>query len=180
MLQSSSINPGRIELRPAGPADAAHIQALVRGLTPRTRYLRFFNGVQELALPWLQRFSRAEPHGAFTLLATVPQSEAVIGMAHYFADPYPERADFAIVVEDAWQGHGVGRRLVCRLIQIARASGLQRLEAEVLSENRRALEFVERLGFESRRDAASALLVHASLALRSKAPDYSCNAGAVG
>jgi len=145
--------------------DQARIQALVRGLTPRTRYLRFFNGLRELGHAWLERFTRAEPRGDFSLLALARATGAVVGMAQYSADPYPGRADFAVLVADGWQGAGIGKRLVSGLLAMARASGFQRMEADVLAENRAMLQWLQRLGFRVQRDAGSALFHHASLAL---------------
>lgn len=81
-------------IRPAAPDDADAIQALVRGLSPTSRYLRFFNGVQELSPEWLVRFSRAAPESEVTLLATAVHEgkEIAVGMAQYAADPFPSAA----------------------------------------------------------------------------------------
>jgi acetyltransferase len=176
MLPSPSTEASPVELRPAGQADQARIQALVRGLTPRTRYLRFFNGVQELTQPWLERFSRADPQRDFTMLAIVHETECVAGMAQYCADPYPSRAELAVLVADRWQGLGIGKQLVSSLLVMARACGLRRMEGQVLSENRAMLQLLQRLGFRLQRDRVSALFLQASLPLARRMPDFSCNA----
>ena len=168
-----------VEIRPATREDQARIQALVRGLTPHTRYLRFFSGLRELGQAWLERFSRADPRGDFSLLALARATPGcVVGMAQYSADPYPRRADFAVLVADRWQGGGIGTQLVSGLLAMARASGLQRVEGEVLSENRAMLQLLQRLGFRLQRDPASALFHHASLPLAPRAPDFTCNSAA--
>ena len=51
------------------------------------------------------------------------------------------------MVNDADHGHGVGMRLVERLAESARAEGLQRLLALVLTENRAMLHLLTDLGF---------------------------------
>jgi acetyltransferase len=172
MLRSPSLEASPVAIRPATGGDAARIQALVRGLTPRTRYLRFFNGVQELAQPWLERFSRADPEGDFTQLALARDSGAAVGMAQYSADPYPSRAEFAVVVADSWQGMGIGRQLICKLAEVATAAGFERIEGEVLAENRPMLQLLHSMGFRLRRDRDSALFQHALLLV----PDFTCNA----
>ncbi len=53
----------------------------------------------------------------------------------------PEAAEFAVVVADAWQGRGVARMLMTRLIDCARARGLKRLEGTVLRSNHNMLKF---------------------------------------
>jgi RimJ/RimL family protein N-acetyltransferase len=152
-----------IALRPAARGDQNRIQTLVRGLTPRTRYLRFFNGVQELSHPWLERFSRADPQGNYTLLAIAPDTGSAVGMAQYSADPYPDRCDFALLVADGWQGMGIGRQLLRALIGFARRAGFERIEGEVLAENQPMLRLAQSMGFRLRRDPQSALLIHAGI-----------------
>ena len=154
-------------VRPAGPEDKEHIQALVRGLSPRSRYLRFFNGVRELSPQWLERFARAVPDSGLTLLALVPDRDRLIpvGMAQYATDPYPVRGEFAVVVDDAWQGMGIGRQLIDNLIHIARDAGIERIDGEVLVENQPMLRLMHGMGFEVRRDPESALYLRVSIAL---------------
>jgi RimJ/RimL family protein N-acetyltransferase len=156
-LQSRSTE-SCIAIRPATREDQSRIQALVRGLTPRSRYLRFFSGIQELTQPWLERFSRADPRSDFSLLALARKGGAAVGMAQYSADPYPGRADIAVVVADRWQGVGLGKELVRRVVTAARAAGVQRIEGEVLAENRAMLDLLRSLGFRLRRHPEGALL----------------------
>jgi acetyltransferase len=158
-----------VTLRPASAADAPAIQALVRSLRPQTRYLRFFNGVQELSPAWLERFTRADPKGEFSLVAIARESRDVVAMAQYAVDPAVDpssrRADLAVVVADAWQGAGIGTRLIRCLLSIASSAGIQRFDAEVLAENRTMLMLLNAMGFRVRRDPGSALFHHASIAL---------------
>ena len=154
-------------IRPAAPEDKEHIQALVRGLSPRSRYLRFFNGARELTPQLLERFARAVLDSGVTLLALVPDRDRLIpvGMAQYATDPYPRRGEFAVVVDDAWQGMGIGARLIDNLVHIARAAGIERLEGEVLAENQPMLRLVRAMGFDVRRDPESALHLRVSRTL---------------
>ncbi len=72
---------------------------------------------------------------------------AFVGVARYIANPDQESAEFAVVVADAWQGRGVGRMLMERLIACARLRGLSRLEGTVLRGNTHMRHFTEALGF---------------------------------
>jgi acetyltransferase len=62
-------------------------------------------------------------------------------------------ADFAIVVHDAWQGRGVGRQLLTRLIAAARLDGVRRLTGITLAENRAMLSLARALGFRLSRSS---------------------------
>jgi acetyltransferase len=154
-------------VRPAGQEDKEQIQALVRGLSPRSRYLRFFNGVRELSPQWLERFARAVPDSGVTLLALVPDRDQLIpvGMAQYATDPYPHRGEFAVVVDDAWQGMGIGSQLIGTLVHIARDAGIERMEGEVLVENALMLRLVRSMGFEVCQDPQSELYYRVSMPL---------------
>lgn len=167
-LSMEARRPGAaLVVRPAGPEDKEQIQALVRGLSPKSRYLRFFNGVRELSPQWLERFARAVPDSGLTLLALVPDRDRLIpvGMAQYATDPYPRRGEFAVVVDDGWQGMGIGTRLIDNLIHIARDAGVERIEGSVLAENQPMLRLMRGMGFEVRRDPESALYLNVSRAL---------------
>jgi len=50
----------------------------------------------------------------------------------------------AIVVEDAWQGRGLGRALMAELVEQARRRGVAVFIARILGDNARALRFVTR------------------------------------
>ena len=58
-------------------------------------------------------------------------------------DPHqPDRAEFALVVADRYQGRGLGRVLLGRLIEAAQRVGIGWLIAEVLAENHRMLNLL--------------------------------------
>jgi len=47
----------------------------------------------------------------------------------------PGRADLAVEVVDAWQGNGIGARLVREVVALGRERGITEVVAEVLAEN---------------------------------------------
>jgi acetyltransferase len=71
----------------------------------------------------------------------------LLGIAHFFADPDRQRAEYAIAVRTDWKGRGVGYLLMSRLIDIARQSGIGELVGEVLPENAPMLQMCRALGF---------------------------------
>ena len=48
---------------------------------------------------------------------------------------------------DPWQGRGVGRQLLARLIEVGRSEGIDRIYADVLESNLRMQRLCARLGF---------------------------------
>ena len=73
--------------------------------------------------------------------------ETLIGVARYVSDRDSPSAEFAIVVADAWQGRGIGRRLLAKLADVARRRRVPRLYGDILRVNRPMLELVRKLGF---------------------------------
>jgi acetyltransferase len=55
------------------------------------------------------------------------------------------------VVSDEFQGHGIGQRMLKRLMEIARARGLDMMEGEVLTANHRMLDLVRAMDFQVER-----------------------------
>jgi acetyltransferase len=163
-----------VHVRPIRPDDALREQAFVAGLSEETRYFRFFHRMQQLTAAMLARFTQVDYDREMALVALVPDAQGIegwsfAGVARYIESPDGESAEYAIVVGDAWQRHGIGGALMERLIAIARRKGLLRLEGTVLRENSRMLAFVERLGFRVEDDAGDLEQVSTSLDLAAEA-----------
>jgi N-acetylglutamate synthase-like GNAT family acetyltransferase len=68
----------------------------------------------------------------FGLAALDPQDpNEIIAVARYARIPGDERAEYAALVEDRWQGEGVGAGLTHRLIEEARGNGVSSFYALV-------------------------------------------------
>jgi putative acetyltransferase len=75
----------------------------------------------------------------------------VVGMAglHVATGKRRHSASLGMSVDDAFQGRGIGRKLLEALLDVADSYlGLTRVELEVLVDNPRAIRLYERLGFE--------------------------------
>src|SRR5258708_5108988 len=59
-------------------------------------------------------------------------------------------AEFAMLIGDAVQHHGLGTEMLRRLVEIARAEKLERVTAEILPENDHMLHVAKVLGFKLR------------------------------
>lgn len=60
---------------------------------------------------------------------------------------YRHVADFSVYVERAWRGKGVGRRLLERLIELARETGYHKMVLSTFPTNTEGVRLYERLGF---------------------------------
>ncbi|WP_373376460.1 N-acetyltransferase family protein [Cupriavidus nantongensis] len=154
----------QMTLRRTRVQDGAALRAMVDALSRESRYFRFLTGgrvVDEIVA------GLAAPGDSGVALVVVAPgedgSQTIVASAEYVVSG--QVAEFAVVVADAWQGQGLGRRLIARLCELARAAGLQGLRGDVLSENRRMLAILQGLGFASRRNPQDSFLHEVSLAL---------------
>jgi GNAT superfamily N-acetyltransferase len=72
-------------------------------------------------------------------------------------------AELGVLVEDAWQQHGIGRHLVARLIAVAHARHITEVTASVLTQNARLTDPLRQLPGEftlTRHGTTLRVLVH--------------------
>ncbi|HEY0719931.1 MAG TPA: bifunctional acetate--CoA ligase family protein/GNAT family N-acetyltransferase [Gammaproteobacteria bacterium] len=141
-----------LTIRPIRPEDAEIEQAFVRGLSERTKYLRFMQTLDELTPAMLARFTQIDYDREMALIAVVEVSggEVEIGVARYIINPDGKSCEFAIVVADPWQHHGIAHRLMAQLMEPARERGLEVMEGEVLASNHEMLALARVMGFTIR------------------------------
>jgi acetyltransferase len=104
------------------------------------------SGMRELPPAMIARLTRIDYGRDMALVALAGKRQ--IGVARYVRAPEGGSAEMAIVVADDWQGRGLSRRLLSQLIDIARASGLKTLSADILTVNHPMLALSRALGFE--------------------------------
>jgi acetyltransferase len=142
-----------MHVRPIRPEDAELERRFVNGLSEQTRFFRFFYRMHELSPGMLARFTQVDYDREMALVGVVadadaPEGVSFVGVARFIQNPDNESAEYAIVVGDEWQGRGIARAMMERLIAFAKTKGLLRLEGAVLKANANMVKFVTGLGFE--------------------------------
>jgi len=140
----------KLTLRHITPGDAAIEQTFVRNLSAQSRYMRFHGSIKELSKKDLTTFTNPDPLNAEALiiLHKGEKGEEEVGVARFVIDPDGNGCEFAIVVADEWQKHGLGERLMHALISHAHSRGIKQIHGSVLKNNSDMLQFVKGLGFE--------------------------------
>ena len=128
-------------VRPILPQDAPLEAALVEGLSSESRYARFLVGGGRLSDEMLAAYTQIDYVNHMALVVSVARAdgtgEDLIADGRFVIEDGV--AEFAMLVADAWQGKGVGRRLFATLVRVARVSGAREVFGEVLSTNRRMI-----------------------------------------
>jgi acetyltransferase len=134
--------------------------AFVSGLSPDTRHNRLLGGAKRITREYIESLTTIDYSRDMAIAATV----MLEGEARYVRVD-ADRCEFAIVLADAWQGRGIGKRLLERLAAVARSRGLKEIYGDVLSTNRPMLEMCRRLGYRLGRGADDPTLTRVTLAL---------------
>lgn len=140
--------------------------AFVSGLSPDTRHNRLLGGAKRITREYIETLTTVDYSRDMAIAATVMLEghETLIGVARYVLVA-PDTCEFAIVIADAWQGRGIGRRLMEKLAVVARDRGLKTIYGDVLSINRPMLEFCRRLGYRLGHGPDDPTLTRVTLAL---------------
>src|SRR5215510_2324229 len=138
----------RVHIRPIRQDDETRLIGLYDRLSRDTAYQRFFTVMHRLPPDWARYLAAVDYVRRLALVvvsAADPEAE-VIAVARYEPTDEPETAEVAFVVEDRWQGRGLGRVLFERLLASAGQRGVKQFRAYVLDDNSRMLNLIARFG----------------------------------
>lgn len=136
-------------IRPIRAGDAPGLQRGFRRLTGEQIRQRAFRRMSELSSDDARRLAAVDPRTGAAFVAVDADGE-IRGEARLYEDASHFGAEFALVVDPALAGKGLGTALMQRLLTEARGRGLQVLWGDVLLDNWRMLEFVRGLGASRR------------------------------
>jgi acetyltransferase len=122
--------------------------------SPRSLYSRYERVPRESPFQLAKQLCYPSEDGCMTVVgeARIDGVERVLGVAQLLSDPDHAVAEFAVLVADPWQGRGLGSAFTDRVVDCARALGIQRIVAEFLPENVRLIRIVESRAFRLHRD----------------------------
>ncbi|KCB50483.1 succinyl-CoA ligase-like flavodoxin domain protein [Bordetella hinzii 1277] len=172
-------------IRPIRPEDGEPLQEFIRGLSERSRYMRFVSMMRELTPRMVARYTQVDYHRELALVAATQlpnpanrghPREVIIGFAHYLRNPDGRGAEYALVIGDDWQRRRLGGQLMSALIAEAREQGLEYIDGLVLSTNRPMLTLMTRLGFTNDPDPEDPTMRRVWLSLRPD-PEAAIKAG---
>jgi len=139
-------------LRPIRPEDGDRLAAFYAGTSASDMRLRFFMSRREVPHSELARYCQIDYEREMTFIALAPADEsgvrAMAGEARAVADPDNRTAEFAVQVASRWQGKGLGRALMEKLLAYLRERGLEEVEGQCLHENVGMATLGKKLGFD--------------------------------
>ena len=162
-----TLRDGRsVTIRALKPEDRSAMLSAVGRVSPQSLYRRFFGPKRGFTEKETDFFVNVDfvTHVALVAVISEGGKDTIIGAGRYIVTQ-PGKAELAFAIIDEYQGQGIGTALLRHLVLIARESGLQQLDAEVLQENVAMLTLFRKCGFAFKK-IGGAGVVHVVLDLR--------------
>ncbi len=135
-----------VQVRELRAQDRPAVLALHQRCSAETLRLRYLlpSGQLDVLVEWMfgGRSGR-------TLVAVVGTRghERIVGLAHLVPTPTAGEAEVAFLIEDDWQGVGLGSGLLSLVVEVARADGWAALHADVALDNDRMVHMFRDRGW---------------------------------
>lgn len=136
-----------VVMRPIRLADVPLIQDMHQRLSPTSIYYRYLHAYRPTYEDISHLCHLDDGEGAaFVAIIEAPR-ETVIGLAYYLVDKaQPNTAEPAILIEDRFQGQGLGTMLMQHLSQYALNQGIHVFNALIHADNRRMMRLIHGSG----------------------------------
>jgi acetyltransferase len=141
-------------IRPIRPDDGQRLKLFYAKAAPADLRLRFFMARRDVPHSELARYSQIDYDREMTFIALADELDspdgqsAMLGEVRAVCDPDNVRAEFAIQVASHWQGRGLGRLLLAKLLAYLKARGTAEVVGEALLENTGMHSLARHAGFE--------------------------------
>ncbi len=141
-------------LRPIQPEDEPLVEKMFGYISKESLYFRFFGYVPHVTHDFLTRFTNIDYDREIAIIAEVEENEArkMIGVVRIITDGWGESAEYAILIADPWQKHGLGSIMTDFILEVAKDKGISKIYASVLATNKGMLRLFEKKGFRIKRE----------------------------
>lgn len=143
-------NGQHVTLRLLRPEDRALYLSGFEKLSAEARYHRFFEPKDHLTPAEIHYLVDLDQVHHFAIVATHGHDPAEgVGLARCVEVPgEPNVAEPAVTVLDDWQGKGIGRLLMRRLVRAAQERGVERFHVDILAGNSPMLSLLDEVSVE--------------------------------
>jgi len=148
----------QVTIRPIRPEDEPLIVQFHTTLSEESVYMRYFHYIQYNRRVAHERLTRLcfidyDREMALVVERKDPKTgeRVILAIGRLSKVHQTAEAEFAILVSDAWQGHGFGAELLRRLVGIGRDEKLKRIVATILADNVAMQHVSRKIGFTLKR-----------------------------
>ncbi len=140
----------RVLIRLAESSDEGLLKEMFESCSDWSLHHRFFGLFRTLSHSQCQELVNVDYDNAMSIVGimNVNRRERMVALAYYGLEPTTNFAEAAFLVQDDYQGQGIGTCLLRHLMKIAKAHRIEGFTAEVLEDNRAMLRVFEKSGCE--------------------------------
>ncbi|MHA2352384.1 MAG: GNAT family N-acetyltransferase [Candidatus Thorarchaeota archaeon] len=141
--------PITVHARLIRPDDADRIKGLFYGLSEESIFFRFLTPLRSLRRQTLQEFYNVDQESDISLVGVLnddEECEKIIAAGRYLLNRSTNEAEFALLVQDEYQGKGIGTFLLQQMMRIAKSKGVSAFIAYVHPKNIPMIDFIHRTG----------------------------------
>lgn len=133
--------------------DIPLVSSFLKRLSPESLRMRFMVSISEVPNKVIEELCIADftKNGSIIAITNENGERKVVGIGNYIDTGNGRSAEVSLLIEDSYQGKGIGTALLERLAGLAAANGFYELEGEVLPDNLPMLNVFKNSGFNIHR-----------------------------
>jgi acetyltransferase len=151
----------RVTLRPIRPEDEPLWHEMLDSCSRETIAMRF-RGMVKYTHEMATRYCFIDYDREMAIVPELEEADGsrkLLGVGRLVADTDRQSAEYALLVADPWQRHGLGDLLTDYCLEVARSWGLSRVFAETTSDNANMIGVMKKHGFALTRRVGEGLVI---------------------
>ncbi len=139
-----------VQLRPIHPTDGASAKAFRKKVSDESVRDRFLGYIPSISKKLVDRLTKIDYDREMAIVAECVDNDKkeAIAVARIVGEGKKmEKAEFALIIADSWQGRGLGSQMTDYMITIAKEMGFQKLFALLYTHNVQMEGILRRRGF---------------------------------
>ncbi|GIX43134.1 MAG: hypothetical protein KatS3mg129_2867 [Leptospiraceae bacterium] len=143
-------NNKKIIIRPIKPEDEPLIIKFHHELSERSVYQRYLQPLDlkhRITHERLIKICFLDYDREIAIIALDPEENKILGVGRLSHHPYTKESEFAIIIADKYQGLGLGKKLLSKLLEIGKKENKEIIYGIILKENIPMIKVCEKLGF---------------------------------
>jgi acyl-CoA hydrolase/GNAT superfamily N-acetyltransferase len=139
----------KIKFRPTKPSDEEEMRRLFYRFSDESVYARYLGHIQAMPHAKTQEYVNIDWSQVMSIVGVVKRAgkERIMAEARYIREPVRPFAEIVLVVDEEYQGVGIGSYLFGLMARLAKEKGLKGFTAEVLFSNTGMMKVLKKGGF---------------------------------
>jgi acetyltransferase len=144
------VRDGRtVMLRPIKPEDEPLWLEMFQNFSEESIRYRFFQVLKDTPHETRVRYCNIDYDREIAIVAEITENErrSILGVTRVSIESDGKKGEIAFIVADAWQGLGLGTKMIDYALEICKDMRLETVYAIILQENYRAISLMKKMGF---------------------------------